>query len=404
VRSFRIGSADDPDLAALDRARARKTLREATPAAPLRASRSLSRLLGERSAFTTFRSHVDQARRCIRSSARGAWIGRLLNRPRLERLLADQRIPVSAVHFADASGARTNVVPSNRLDHRLFGARAVAFTELDRHDPRIQAVCFDLARSFKCFVSAEAVFVPAEAAPGSSYSQTYSSFIVQAEGSSVWSLPRSAVGPRRARVVKLSQGDCLHVPSHVAHRAHPGRGSSLTLRFSIHEPSARDVLAWLGDHALLRCSEDPLFRRSAPVRAERWTSEDHAYLDECFIRFRAAFRDDEREDLLEDLCLSRGSGDARSTFTYGQLLLDLEPATKLARKPALFFVRRDEQQLILKLAHKKLLFPSRIATAFDFVTSRLRFRIREIPGLTNAGRLVLVRRLLREGFLALVDA
>jgi hypothetical protein len=73
--------------------------------------------------------------------------------------------------------------------------------------------------------------------------------------------------------------------------------------------------------------------------------------------------------------------------------------TVILRNPAIDFRGHDEKGSWLEFHGRHLRFPPGVAAAVDFVSSTRRFVVREIPGLSDTDRLVLVTRLLREGYL-----
>jgi hypothetical protein len=63
------------------------------------------------------------------------------------------------------------------------------------------------------------------------------------------------------------------------------------------------------------------------------------------------------------------------------------------------FLERTEASVMLHFAHKTVSLPLKALTAIEFILASGVFTAGEIPGLTAASRLVLARRLVKDGYL-----
>lgn len=394
LQVFRIGGDDDPDLRSAPAAH-----HKVPPASPpfLRGRRFFEGLVAPRAPEQFLARIWGQRPLRLRPPAGRRWTTSVLDSESIERLLERHELPPTAVRVVSSNGASRVLTRSGEATYDLFtGGRALVFHDLHIHAPAVGEACVGLSNELGIPVRASAHFLPpgVTLAPSSA---PFARFIVQLEGGGRTTVHHNG----KERSFRRAPGDVLYLPRKISHRLQSGAERSLSLVLDIHELSAFDLMKRLGDDALIRCSEDLSFRRSCSTAGDRWTGEDRAYLDECLRRFGAAFRLEHLEDVREDLYLSDASEIAASAarFSYGQLLATLRPSTRLERRPVLFFARRTDQHLVLKLAGRKLLFPLRIADAFDFVTTQERFRLGSIPQLDAPGRLVLARRLVREGFL-----
>jgi hypothetical protein len=75
----------------------------------------------------------------------------------------------------------------------------------------------------------------------------------------------------------------------------------------------------------------------------------------------------------------------------------------LRRRPSVVFqVTRSGDEVLLTFSGKQIAVPSYVAADIEFMAGPGVFRAADLPGsLDDAGRLVLVRKLLLEGFLTL---
>lgn len=361
--------------------------------------RMLARILAPLAAAAFVAKHWGRSVVIARSPRGRRWLERSCSRDRLEQRLSEGVFPSSSITITGSNGVPASPAHVAQLSQRSLAPGAILVVrDLEQHDDELRGLCVELSRELNAIVRAQARWI----VPGKTTAQTaadaFGSFVVQTEGNARIAI--AVRGARKARTLKLSRGDCVYLPAGTEHSVRAGTEPALQLVLTAHALGTKEVLACLGDHALLRCSEDILFRRSCSARADRWIPNDRAYLEECLRRFAAAFRMDEVDDLVEDLFLRRAYADSEQRYSRGQLFVDLGPTTRLVRNSVLFFARRDDEHLVLKVARRKILFPKRIAEAFDFVVKRRRFSVKEIPALDDDGRILLAQTLVREGFLS----
>ena len=243
-------------------------------------------------------------------------------------------------------------------------------------------------------VQANAYYTPAGSQGLPVHHDTHEVISLQAAGSKRWlvyepvlELPlknqryRSALGEPGAPVldVTLRAGDTLYLP----------RG-------------------WL--HQALTSDEDSL-HITVGINVRRWVDEARAELDaaEGELAFRQTIDADEPPELpaLDAETVRARARDrfvrSRRPILDGQLselraLATLTADHQLERRDT---VIADLDGTTLVFEGKALRFPERLEPELEFlVTSEEPFRASELPGeLDEAGRLVLVRRLVREGFL-----
>ncbi len=192
---------------------------------------------------------------------------------------------------------------------------------------------------------------------------------------------RSALGAPGEPVldVKLRAGDTLYLPRGWLHQALTSENDSLHITVGVN------VRTWLDDAraALEEHADDLEFRRAAtgdeaPALAELDPEAAAARARRRLVRTRRPILDGQLSEL-------------RALDTLGV-------ETKLVRRDT---VIADLDGTTLTFEGRELRFPKRLAAELEFVVgSEDAFRPADLPGsLDDAGRLVLVRRLVREGFL-----
>jgi hypothetical protein len=194
--------------------------------------------------------------------------------------------------------------------------------------------------------------------------------------------------------VTLRPGDTLYLPRGWLHEALTSETDSLHVTVGVNVYSWVDALR----AALAVCEDDPEFRRSVPPGGEL------------------------PDGLLERLAARLGPEDVarrmrrrlvrtRRSVLDGQLTqlraLDSLTVESLVERRAtvLAELERSEDRVALVFEGKTVSFPLQAAPELEAAyAAEAPFRPADLPGeLDDAGRLVLVRRLVREGFLRLSD-
>jgi hypothetical protein len=188
----------------------------------------------------------------------------------------------------------------------------------------------------------------------------------------------------------LRAGDTLYLPRGWLHEALTSEHDSLHLTIGINAYTARDALT----AAAAEAEEDVELRRTVGPEgeladdllehvAERLDPDAvAARLRERFVSTRRPILDGQLEQLRK--------------------LGSLTPETALSRRTSVIADLHDhDDTLTLAFEGKRISFPGRLLEELTFlVDTTAAFTARELPGaLDEAGRLVLVRRLIREGFL-----
>jgi hypothetical protein len=193
--------------------------------------------------------------------------------------------------------------------------------------------------------------------------------------------------------VVLAPGDTLYLPRGWLHEALTSDEDSLHLTIGVNAVTWLDALR----AALDRCAGDVGFRRSVPYDGsggeellERLAThlapdEVAATLRERFVRTRRPVRD-------------AGIAELRA-------LDALTSSTPVERRPTVIadLGEAEDSRLALVYEGKRLTFPAHAREELEHAVGTTEpFTADDLPGrLDHAGRLVLVRRLVREGFLRL---
>ena len=268
--------------------------------------------------------------------------------------------------------------------------------------PALASFCRSLESSLQHPTQCNAYYTPRSAQGLPVHHDTHDVFCLQVSGEKRWlvyeprwELPlkdqryKESMGAPGEPVldVTLAAGDLLYLPRGWLHAAMTSDADSLHLTIGVN------VYTWLDAFraALDSCARDVEFRRSA----ESGDADD--LLQSLAKRLS---RDDVRRRMRRKLVRSR------RPVLHGQLeqlraLRDLDAQTELERRPSVLADLSVADEARLTFEGRSLEFPSHAREELEFILAAEEpFRVADLPGsLDEEGRLVLVTRLVREGFL-----
>ena len=254
-------------------------------------------------------------------------------------------------------------------------------------------------------VQANAYWTPRNSQGLPVHHDTHDVFVLQADGSKRWlvyepvlELPlrdqryRPELGAPGEVVmdVTLRAGDTLYLPRGWLHEALTSAEDSLHLTVGINVRTWLDALRAL----LAECEDDAELRRAVPA--------DGAGAEEALERLAARFDAETAATAIRDRFVA-----SRRPILDGQLaeLRALERLTPEALVERRDTVIADFDGETLSFEGKRLRFPAHARAEVEaLVAAEEPVRLGELPGrIDAAGRLVLARRLVRDGFLRIVE-
>jgi lysine-specific demethylase/histidyl-hydroxylase NO66 len=288
--------------------------------------------------------------------------------------------------------------PRKMLDQFDAGA-TIVLQGLHRYWPPITGLVRELELALGHACQANAYLTP----PGSQgfglHSDTHDVFVLQTFGTKQWQLHDES----GEHVVLLEPGVSMYLPTGTPHAARAEHGASLHLTIGINrttwrETMTRAVATLLADHSF----DEPL------------TAGYHR--DPKGFSASLATRLAELRDLLEkaDVDALASSETARFLTTRptsvraGLLdrlqIADLSDSTQLRRRPAsVCDLRADGDRLRVLLGDRELRVPAWLSPPLEWIQRTGVIRPSDLsPWLDDASRLVLCRRLIREGLLEVV--
>lgn len=321
----------------------------------------------------------------------------------------------SYTRHGTVGGQRVDDLPDPGRIMALFDDGAtIALQGLHRWWPPVAALCRGLQETLTHPVQANAYITP----PGSRgldvHHDTHDVLALQSEGRKHWVVHEPAVPlplPRHRwdsdrhapgeRVIDtdLTPGDTLYLPRGTPHAA------ETTDTYSVHLTIGIRVVTWqqLLERAITRAGDDPRFRAALPpgfgTRPERLADELAAVLDDAGEWLAGMDTQDLVAETVEDLW-TRRQPDLRHGLAQLVTAGTIDDETKVrARTGNRALLREQEGRLALVTGDRTVLFPLAARPALERLLDGTT-RVGDLADVLDAGsRVVLVRRLLREGLL-----
>jgi lysine-specific demethylase/histidyl-hydroxylase NO66 len=304
-----------------------------------------------------------------------------------------------------------------RIFDQFHRGTTLVLQSLQRYWPPLTAFARDLELFLTHPVQVNAYLTPPASRGLGVHHDTHDVFVLQVHGGKLWQvwdaavpfplghqkqLPPGAESPTEDPQVsaELAPGDCLYVPRGFRHAARTAETASLHLTVGMLTRNWNDLLREVVELA----TEEAWFRESLPVGY----AADPGSLEPSLAGRVADLR-----AFLDKVDLARVAEGAARRFwanrpptLQGQLrqlltLDELDDATVLARRPgATCRLRVAGDRLELLLGDRTLTMPAGLEPALRRVLAADRFTPADLGGhLDGPSRLVLARRLVREGLL-----
>ena len=336
------------------------------------------------------------------------------------RMVKDGKpLPPSAYTKSGRVGSQPldDLADPGKVFDQFAGGATIVLQSLHRSWAPLTAFCRSLELFFTHPVQVNAYLTPPSSRGLGVHHDTHDVFVLQVHGRKLWQvwdaavpfplahqkkLPPGAESPTEAPLVEaeLAPGDCLYVPRGFRHAARTAETASLHLTVGMLTYNWNELLR----QVLELATEEPWFREGLPVG---FADEPEA------LAASLAERVAELRRFLDKVDLSRIADRAARRFwanrppsLEGQLRLlldldELDDGTVLERRPgatARLRVRGDRLELLL--GDRTLTMPAGLEPAVRRLVDADRCAPADLRGLLDEpSRLVLARRLVREGLL-----
>ena len=301
--------------------------------------------------------------------------------------------------------AATGVIDARAVFHEFADGATLVFQSMHRYWAPLAEYCRGLELALGHPVQANAYITPPGAQGFGAHEDEHDVFVLQSHGTKEWRVhERHDLPPSRPPVIDawLSPGDSLYIPSGFPHSA------STQEQASVHITIGILAVTWAAAvrEALRVVESDPAFHESLPLR---FSVDDGALADEVGRRLeRMGSAVAEIDPVAMARRLRRKVVTTRQPLLRGQMdrLLALDEvgdqSVVTRRRGSMCVLETIDGELSVLLGDRDLRMPSRLEPAMSLLAGGGSVVVSDLPGLDDAGRLVLVRRLIREGLLEVI--
>ncbi|MFN2588095.1 MAG: JmjC domain-containing protein [Actinomycetota bacterium] len=385
-----------------------------------RAAPTLSGLLAPTSVSEFTERYWERGWLHVAHPARSGYRG-LIDLADLDRLVAFHRHPtIPPFSLAENGPVRPQAASSGVRDAaEALRARQTIFVGAlhERWDPAAR-LCSALAAELRHPVGATLVVSPAGVQGLQAHFDAADVFVLQLEGEKVWRigpperplplpgdpLAADAALSETASEVRLGAGDLLYVPRGFPHLAFTETHShSAHLSIYIETVRWKQAVARALDLAAERSVE---LRRGLPPGALA-TPDAQTLAQELHAHIEAVL-----DELDPAEVLTRLGGDLIREMPVlpdrdlaGAVTApEITPHSEVARRDgAVCVVRETSAQAAIDFPGASVAAPAHLAPALRYVAAHARFTVADVPGLSDSSKVVLVRRLVKEGLLGVVE-
>lgn len=398
----------------------RSSLQKALPSEPHYSLEWLIHPTGKQQFFETYW----EKRPLVVNRNQPDYFGSLLSLDEVDRVLTtlDRKYP--DIMLKNASRELTSsdyTVGGGSLDIakvcQLFAeGSTIALAFLDTVVPPLASFCRRLESEFSFPLQANIYLTPPRAQGAKPHYDTHDVFVLQVTGSKKWTiygtpvelpLPGQDFDASIHEIgaptleFELEAGDAAYIPRGIAHDAHSTDTVSLHITAGVLRYTWADLLLEMVAQASLN---NPAFRKSLPpgfARTEFDRAPAREALRTLLQQIPAASNFDAVLDGFADEFISSCPPLLRGQMAQMAVLdrVTIESAVG-ARAGVVFRLQADEELISVDCYGRRITFPPHVLDAVRFALTTSRFTIRDLPGgLDDAGKLTLVRRLIREGLM-----
>jgi lysine-specific demethylase/histidyl-hydroxylase NO66 len=325
-----------------------------------------------------------------------ALLVRLGRRPTFRVVQAGKTIaPADYTRRSRVGGVEIDdVADVDRVLGLVAGGATLVLQGLQRTWPPLTSFCRDLEDTLSHRVQANAYLSPPDAAGLNRHADLHDVFVLQVAGSKQWAV--DGLDP-----LTLGPHDVLYLPARTAHSARTTGQFSLHITIGLLLTTRRHALRQMID-ALDADLDRPLPLGFARTAKECSVAEALTDAVRATVAGLAAVSPHEEARRVVQRARARsGSGGA------GRLAVTVDPGAvhddvELRRRDDLSVSTADDGAVIAACADRRLRLPAVARQAMEVLASGHRVRVGDLPGLDEASRAVLARRLVREGMLELV--
>lgn len=352
-----------------------------------------------------------------------AYFGRLLSLQEIDRYITTNPVQYPDIFLVNAdrdikaaeyTRAGDAIDPISLYKLHADGA-TIVLNQFHRAHSALAELCARLELEFSAPFQANIYLTPPRARGFKAHFDTHDVFILQIHGAKQWrlygtpvELPLSGQGKEALQEnpgvaqqeMNLCAGDTLYIPRGLVHDAPSLDETSLHVTVGILSYTWSDLLVEVLANAVLA---DSAFRRALPHDLLR-SNFDRQAATRAFRDLLARFSgsadlDAALNSFVREFIHSRRPR-VSDQLAQTQSLRDLTVNTIIGQRTALAYtLDEDPDGMRLECYGNEIRFPQSAGNAVRYALTHAEFRVGDLPDLDDAGRLVLVRRLIREGML-----
>jgi hypothetical protein len=313
------------------------------------------------------------------------------------------------------SGAAPEIDPARV--YQLFGSGAtISLSSLQNRLPQFVELCNAISHHLSHTCQANIYLSPPNAQGFKTHYDSHDVFVLQVFGSKIWTIYDTLIelplhnqgfdfekhipGPP-SREFTLRAGDVFYCPRGLFHSARSTNESSLHVTLGVIGKTWADVLV---EAVSVACLESPEFRKNLPTGFANAGFDTRAAADTFRKLIETVARNARLEPILErianDFVMASHpdlSGCLQELNGVPEVTID----TAVVGRPHLIhLIRQEGENLVIKYGSTTITLPIFTREAVNFAISGRPFKVRDLPGqLDDPGKVVLVRRLIKEGML-----
>jgi lysine-specific demethylase/histidyl-hydroxylase NO66 len=288
-----------------------------------------------------------------------------------------------------------------RMFRQFHEGATIVLQGMHRYWPSVAAFCRDLELALGHPTQANGYITPPGSRGLAIHEDSHDVFVLQAFGRKSWEVyDRAGRGAEPVLSADLAPGDSLYMPKGTPHAARTQEAVSGHITVGILSYTWARLLGDL----LKRIESEAEFDEPLPVGFHRDPEGFGAAVEERLDALRIRLDKADAQELAYRMV--RRFLTTRATLATGTLeaLLDQESITDDSalrrRRGSICELRVQGGRLHVLLGDRELRMPGRLLTAMGLIAERESFEVRELRAHLDAeSRLVLVRRLVREGLL-----
>jgi bifunctional lysine-specific demethylase and histidyl-hydroxylase NO66 len=332
-----------------------------------------------------------------------------LRTPSFRLVKAGESIPDSAYTRSGTTGGKPvrGIADPARVFERFRDGATIVLQGLHRYHEPVARFVRDLELELGHPCQVNAYITPPGAQGLELHSDGHDVFVLQAFGSKSWEVHAAPREDDREPIhAEVASGDTIYMPEGTPHAARAQETVSGHLTVGVHVTPWRELVS----AAFRRVLSDPSFDERVPAG---WTADPTALVRALEPRVAAAGEEltsADVDEVVSDRWVSFLS--SRAPLLRGGLVdqLELERITDdslLERRPgSVLVIRTLQDRLLVLLGDRRLEMPPWLEPAMLRVAAQERFRPVDLEASVpdEASRLVLVRRLVREGLLQMAGS